>query len=154
VEIKNSYLAMIKAYPGGWGAMSGALGMTQSALENRIYERKGQAVLVETAMQMQAFSGTTLFAESIARASGGVFVKIPEVGEVDNDALLLKFNELHAHLGMLSRRFGEYTKDGELTEREQRDLRDISDEIHMTMQELLQLTVRVYGRAPRNGAAE
>ena len=34
---------MIRAFPVGWDAMAGALGMSRDALENRIYERKGQS---------------------------------------------------------------------------------------------------------------
>lgn len=41
VNIRQSYLAMIKNYQGGWDAMAGALGMSRDALVNHIYERKG-----------------------------------------------------------------------------------------------------------------
>lgn len=64
MNIRKAYLAMIKEYPGGWDAMSAALGMTRDALENRIYERKGQSVLVETALQMQIFSASSHFADA------------------------------------------------------------------------------------------
>ena len=56
--MRKAYLSMIRAFPGGWDAMAGALGMSRDALENRIYERKGQSVLVETALQMQQFSSS------------------------------------------------------------------------------------------------
>lgn len=88
MEIKKAYLAMIKEYPGGWDAMSAALGMTRDALENRIYERKGQSVLVETALQMQLFSASTHFAEAVSQVSGGVFMKLPARNEHDRDELL------------------------------------------------------------------
>lgn len=144
VEIRRAYLSMIKAYQGGWDAMSAALGMSLSALENRIYERKGQGILVETALQMQAFSGTDFFAQAISASSGGTFVKLPRIDHVDNESLLVKFNELHAELGLLSQRFGEYTARGELNARERNDLSSIGAEIHRTMEELLALTFRIY----------
>lgn len=156
MDLRQARLKMIKAMQGGWDAMAAALGMTRDALENRIYERKGQSVLTETDMQMQAFSQSTYFAEAVAAASGGTFVKLPHLDDVDNDSLLAKFNELHAKLGLLSQRFGEYTKDGELSHREKSDLSSIGDEVHKTMQELLTLTFRIYCRsdAPAGKAGE
>jgi hypothetical protein len=56
---------MIATYPGGWAAMAAALGMTKDALENCVYERKGQQINVHTAMQLQAFSQTEFFAEAV-----------------------------------------------------------------------------------------
>lgn len=144
MDLRKARLSMIKAYPGGWDAISAALGMSRDALENRIYERKGQSVLTETDLQMQAFSGTTHFAEAVASLSGGTFVKLPNVDHVDNDSLLAKFNELHSELGLLSSKFSEYTKDDELDKRERADLTAIGDEVHRTMEELLALTFRIY----------
>lgn len=149
MEIKKAYLSMIKAFPGGWDAMAAALGMSRDALENRIYERKGQSVLVETALQMQAFSGTTHFAEAIAQGSGGVFLKLPSGGDHDREELLDKFNELYAELGDLSTRFKESVADGEIDKREREGLTDAGQHIHRTVQELLTLTFQIYCRRDR-----
>lgn len=144
MEIKKSYLAMIKAYPGGWDAMAAALGMTRDALENRIYERKGQSVLVETALQMQHFSATTHFAEAVAQESGGIFMRLPERSDQDRDELLAKFNELYAKLGDLSTKFRDYVRDNEIDRRERQDLSDVGQQIHRTVEELLALTFQIY----------
>jgi hypothetical protein len=146
MELRKAYLGMIKSFSGGWDAMCGALAMSRQALENRIYERKGQGVDVELAMQMQAFSGTTLFAEAIASASGGTFVKLPEICSIDNDGLLMKFNALHTKIGLLSQKFAEYTDDDEVDQHERASLNAIGDEIHKATQELLALTFRIYCR--------
>lgn len=150
MEIRKAYLAMIKEYPGGWDAMSAALGMTRDALENRIYERKGQSVLVETALQMQRFSNSTHFAEAVAQVSGGVFMKLPEQGEHDREELLAKFNELYAELGDLSVKFKVSVEDGEIDKRERADLTDVGQHIHRTVEELLTLTFQIYCR-PTSG---
>lgn len=154
MEIRKSYLETIKAFPGGWDAIAPALGLSRDALENRIYERKGQSVLVETALQMQAFSGTTHFAEAIATISGGVFVRIPQAGAIGNDELLSRFNALHAKIGLLSQKFSEYTADDNIDKRERVDMSAIGDDIHRATQELLAVTFRVYCRAPDAVAAE
>ena len=152
MDIKKSYLAMIKAFPGGWDAIAGALGMSRDAIENRIYERKGQGVLVDTAMQIQKFSGTTHFAEAVAAVSGGTFVRLPEV-EVENVDILRKFNELYAELGRFSSDFNQATADDEIDRREEAVLRDDADRMHKTLSELVALTMRVYGKpAGQEGA--
>lgn len=152
MDIKKSYLAMIKAFPGGWDAIAGALGMSRDAVENRIYERKGQGVLVETALQMQKFSGTTHFAEAVAAVSGGTFVKLPDV-EVENVDILRKFNELYAELGRFSSDFNQATADDEIDRREEAVLRDDADRMHKALSELVALTIRVYGKpAGQEGA--
>lgn len=143
MDIRQSYLAMIKAFPGGWDAMVGALGMSRDALENRIYERKGQGVLVETALQIQKFSGTTHFAETVAVASGGTFVKLPEA-EIHNEDLTKKFNELYAQLGKFSSDFNQATADEVIDRREESILAADVDQLHKTLSELLGLVLCVY----------
>lgn len=143
---RKYYLEMIRAFPGGWEAMAGALGMTKDALENRLYERKGQQLTVQTAMQMQAFSGTTHFAEGVAQESGGVFLKLPETRDIGNEELLAEFNLLYAKLGELSGKFREYVKDNEISKTERADLDATAQEIHRTVEELLALSYSVYCR--------
>lgn len=155
MEIRKSYLLMIRAFAGGWDAMTGALGMSRDALENRIYERKGQGILVETALQLQAFSGTTYFAEAVAAASGGTFVKLPADVSTDNEVLSKKFHELYAELGTFSVHFSAATEHDEINRRDQADLVAIGDEMHKTISELLALTFRIYcrhGERPGKGA--
>jgi hypothetical protein len=118
--------------------------MSRDAIENRIYERKGQGVLVETALQMQKFSGTTHFAEAVAAVSGGTFVKLPET-EVENADLMRKFNDLYAELGRFSSDFNQAIEDDEINRREEALLRDGADRVHKVLGELLALSLRVYG---------
>jgi hypothetical protein len=121
--------------------------MSRDALENRIYERKGQSILVETAMQMQKFSNSTHFVEAVAQESGGVFMPYPERGdECDKDELLDKFNQLYAELGELSKTFKVSVADGEIDKRERADLVDVGQQIHRVVEELLGLTFRIYCR--------
>jgi hypothetical protein len=144
VNLRQAYLSMIKRFPGGWDAICGALGMSRDALENRIYERRGQSVLVETALQMQAFTDSTCFAEAIAALSGGTFVRIAQGDAVGNQELLAKFNALHAHIGRLVLYFTEATADEQLDRSECAHLSAIGDEIHRATQELLALVFRIY----------
>lgn len=144
MELKQAYQRMIKAFPGGWDAMAGALGMSRMCLENRIYERKGQSLLVETAVQMQHTSSTTFFAEAVAQLSGGVFMRMPKHDNIDREELLIKFNQLYAELGHLSIKFKDSVSDGEIDHKERADLTDVSQDIHRTVEELMALTFRIY----------
>lgn len=149
MEIKKAYLQMIKAFPGGWDSVAPALGFTRDALENRIYERKGQGMLVDTALQMQATTGTKFFAEAVAQASGGIFMQMPGDGDHDREELLAKFNELYAKLGDLSVTFKDAIKDDEIDASERAALTDVGQQIHSTVEGLLGLTFQIYCRPTR-----
>lgn len=153
MDMRKTFLEMIRAFPGGWDAMAAALGMTRDALENRIYERKGQSMHLDTSLQMQAFSRTTLLAEAVARLSGGTFMVLPDSDLHDREELLTKFNELHAHLGDLSRKFSEYTRDNVVVRQERLSLEEVGQQIHRTVAELLALTFQIYCR-PDQGTTE
>ena len=143
---------MIKAFPGGWDAIAAALGMSRDALENRIYERKGQGVTVETALQIQAFSQTTCFAEAVATASGGTFIKLPGDLVEDNELLMAKFQSLYTELGQFSKDFSAATADDLIDKREQLILEHDVAQLHKVLAELLALTMRIYAPQGAKGA--
>ncbi|WP_099762786.1 YmfL family putative regulatory protein [Janthinobacterium sp. 35] len=155
MKIKKSYLAMIRAFPGGWDAIAAALGMSRNGLENRVYERKGQGVTVDTALQLQAFSGTTLFAEAVAASSGGAFVKLPEDICDGNEALAKKFRDIYVRLGVFASHFEEATADEVIDPRERACLDADIDGLQRGLSELMALTIRVYclPDAGQDGAA-
>jgi hypothetical protein len=144
MKIKQSYLAMIKAFPGGWDAIVGGLGMTRSSLENRIYERKGQDVGVDLALQIQAFSATTYFAEAVATASGGTFVKLPDDLSDANECQMEKAQALYIELGDYFKALRTATADGVIDKGERITLEAAAARVHKNMGELHALTLRLY----------
>lgn len=124
--------------------MSAAMGMTRDALENRVYERRGQSVSLDLAVQMQKTSGTTLLARAIATDAGGVFYKLVEPGSVDREELHDKFQELYQELGRLSHQYVEFTSDNHIDKRERSQLEVTADEIHQTVRELVGLMFAIY----------
>lgn len=154
MDIRKAHTEMIKAYDGGWEVMAAALGMSKDALENRVYERKGQSVSVHTSLQMQKFSKTTFFAEAISAESGGVFIKLPDFNACDHDELLHKFNQLYAELGKLSEKFMQHTKDGQITKKEKSDLTETGQKIHRNVQELLAIAFAIYCPEDKNSNDE
>jgi hypothetical protein len=144
MELLPAYQEMIKVH--GWVGTAATLGMTRSALEARVYEVKGSGMRVETALLIQAHSGTTHFAEAVAKATGGIYVDLPSGEGVNGLSLEEKFHELYAELGTLSRTYSTATKNGEIDAVERAQLEAISDQMHKTMKELMGLMFHVYCR--------
>ncbi|WP_230939806.1 YmfL family putative regulatory protein [Burkholderia territorii] len=145
MNLRQAYQAMCRAFPGGVEAMAAALGMSSSSLQNRMYEVKGQVLHVEHALAMQTLTGRTDFAEAIARTTGGVFVQLPGMeDECDNQELLTKFTLILDQLGALARTHAQAIADGVVDDHEKAELERIAHDAHRHIQELLQLTFRIY----------
>lgn len=144
MDLLSAYQEMIKAH--GWNGTAATLGMTKSALEARVYEVKGSGMRVDTALLIQAYSGTTHFAQAIAEQSGGVFIQLPEGEGVTAEELSGKFHELYVELGRLSATYTAAIQDGEIDRRERADLENISQEMHKTTRELMALMFQIYCR--------
>lgn len=153
MNLRQARLKMIRAVDGGWDVAAALLGMSRDALENRIYERRGQSMRTDEDLQLQKASRSTFFTEAVCAESGGTFVKLPNLDHVGNDDILNKMNELHIELGQWSATLAAATKDGEIDKREEADLSAIMDEIHRTLDEIRALTFRLYRRADSDKAA-
>ena len=125
--------------------MCTALGMTRDALENRVYERRGQDLTQQTALQMQIFSNTTFIAEAFAAESGGTFLKLPCVEHVGDEVVAAKFQELVEEIGALSAKFRLAVKDGFINKKEEESLDSIVDDIHRTTSEFQALSKKYNG---------
>lgn len=147
-RLRNSYQQMCRAISGGWSAMAAAVGLSKDGLENRVYERKGQEVTVHLAMQLQASSGTTLFAEAIAAESGGVFIPLPTVDGVDDEEIQALYMELVDEVGKLAREWREATRDGEVCAKERARLDAIRQAICTKATQMNALTFKVFCREP------
>ena len=126
--------------------MAAALGTYRGSLQNRIYECKGGTMSVETAMQMQAISGTTYFAEAVAAQTGGSFVKRPELDHLDNEAISQKYQEIVIELAEWSRSLIKATEDHEIDKQERAELSAIIDEMHKRLDEMRAITFEIYCR--------
>lgn len=125
--------------------MATALGMSAASLQNRIYEVKGQVLHTEHALAMQTLSGRSDFAEAVARITGGMFVQLPGLDdECDNQELLTKFTLILDRLGVLARTHAQAISDGVVDDHEKAELERIAHDAHRHIQELLQLTFRIY----------
>jgi hypothetical protein len=145
-DFTKAYQGMIKVH--GWNGTAATLDMKRASLEARVYELNGHGMRVPLAMMIQAYSGTTLFAEAVAAASGGVFIQLPDAGPLDGHDLMAKFHELYAEIGELSSTYTAAIADGEIDKRERAELEHIEQSMHKTMAELMGTMFRVYCRPP------
>jgi hypothetical protein len=144
VSLRKAYQDMIKVH--GVVDTATLLELTESALDNRVYERQGQAFTVRQSIRLQQISGLPRFAEEIARLSGGTFIKLPVVENIGNEDLFAKFRELHAELGELSAKWSQFTMDDELDAGEREKLKSIQNDIHRALEELMAMSFAVYCR--------
>lgn len=143
--LREAKLKMIESVAGGWDVAAAYLGMSTNALRNRIYEVKDQRLSDEKSIALQQLSNTSCYADAVARESGGVFVRLPDV-ECDNEDLMRKFNQLYMLMGNFSRDFdGALSNDGVIDKREEAILELDVVSIQKSASELLALMVRVYG---------
>lgn len=144
MDLLTAYQEMIKVH--GWNGTAATLGMNKSALEARVYEVKGSGMRVDTALLIQAYAGTSHFAQAVAKATGGVYIDLPTAEGPAGGDLEAKFHELYAELGNLSMTYSAATKDGEIDTCEKAKLEEIGQQMHKTMKELMALMFQIYCR--------
>ncbi|MDH4585618.1 hypothetical protein E8F20_27605 [Pseudomonas sp. BN415] len=77
--------AVIAAYPGGRECAAARLGLDLKKFDNHLYENAGHRPLSdEQVLQLEQDTRTTYLADYICGMYQGVFVSMPEVGELDN----------------------------------------------------------------------
>lgn len=145
MSMRDTVTQMVKAMPGGQPAMAAALGMTDSAFHNRRYECRGQAFDLDQFLAMQSLCGQPLFAAAVAQVSGGVFVALPDAGELDNEELLVKQSQLIAEVGRLAADLSASISDGCLSAAEHDRLREDARSIYQAAIELVSLGQLIYG---------
>ena len=145
--INQALRTMAQSPNGGYAVTSSMLGITRAALENRLYEVKGQRVSIEEAMLMQRLLERTDFAEAVAAESGGVFVAVPEM---DAAALLGEDIREHLHhsveeLGTLFSTWRNSTADGCLSKTESAQLWQQVRSVVNRVVAVAAVTDRIYG---------
>jgi hypothetical protein len=146
VGFRQAFVKMIEA-SGGRDNMARELAITTSALDNRVHEKgtPPQRVYPDMAIQMQVISGTTFFAEEVARQSGGTFIALPQAAdEMDNEQIQDKFLRIVERVGELATCHRKATEDGHVDRDERSSLDGIAHEIHRSVQEMLALTYMIY----------
>ncbi len=78
---------IIKHTKGGRGSLAGAIGMSETTFNNKLYERNGCRFFDDEDLEaMDIHAGTYFLAEYRANLRGGLFIPLPSV-EVDEQEL-------------------------------------------------------------------
>lgn len=121
--MKQTIIEMIEQIPGGKSAVAGFLGFTESELNNRLYQTKGQRFKNEELIAIQQEYGCTQFIDELCRLAGGRFV--PDVAEDELDKVELANLQLHelSARGLLFALLEKALEDGEVTSQEEDKIR-------------------------------
>lgn len=136
---------MVAEFGPGKDALAAAMGMSAAQFHNRRYELRNQHFDVDEFLAMQGIVGSTAFAEFIAEQSGGAFVPLPDVADVDNDDLLNRQLELAEEVGALARLMKDSIRDGSINAGERSALYDEANKLFRMAHELVGVAVLVYG---------
>ncbi|HHF0149675.1 TPA: YmfL family putative regulatory protein [Haemophilus influenzae] len=123
MAMKKVIMEMIEKIPGGKSAVAGFLGFTESELNNRLYQTKGQRFKNEELIAIQQEYGCTQFIDELCRLAGGRFV--PDVAENELDKVELANLQLHelSARGLLFAALETALEDGEITSKEEDKIR-------------------------------
>ena len=123
MAMKQTIIEMIEQIPGGKSAVAGFLGFTESELNNRLYQTKGQRFKNEELIAIQQEYGCTQFIDELCRLAGGRFV--PNVAEDELDKVELANLQLHelSARGLLFAALETALEDGEITSKEEDKIR-------------------------------
>ncbi len=150
-DISDAIHQLITQTPGKYDAMAKQLcplSGTENALRNRVRQLAGQVVPLGMAIEMESISGRSDITEAMCKRAGGVFVKLPEVNDIGNDELLIKFNDLLVALGDFGRAHNEFTSDGILDRDETKRLKAKGYKAQSIIAEIVAVTVMLWGDAP------
>ena len=119
MAMKQTIIEMIEKVPGGKSAVAGFLGFTESELNNRLYQTKGQRFKNEELIALQLEYGCTDFIDELCRNAGGRFVKDTDADNLDAVEMAnIQLHELSAR-GVLFGVLEETLEDGEITQAEE-----------------------------------
>ncbi|MFV0611026.1 YmfL family putative regulatory protein [Klebsiella aerogenes] len=134
----------IAELPGGYAEASEWLDVTENSLFNRLRADGDQVFPFGWAMVLQRAGGSHHTANAIAKASGGVFVPLADVEEVDNGDINQRLMESVEWIGKHSQYLRKATADGVIDRDERAQIEANSYQVMAKWQEHLTLLFRVF----------
>lgn len=125
MAMKRTIIGMIDRCQGGKSAVAGFLGLSEQALNNRLYQTKGQRFTCEELMAIELEYGVSDWSDEVNRRLGKVAVSVPNIEELDEVELsALQLREL-AERGILFSKLSGFLADGVITSVEASILRKL-----------------------------
>ncbi|EDO5624410.1 hypothetical protein C2B34_01610 [Salmonella enterica] len=144
----------ISSLHGGYEEAAEWLDVTKDALFNRLRTGGDQIFPIGWALVLQRAGGTYHLAHSVARASGGVFVALPDIEEVDNADINQRLLEAMEDLGVYSQKVRAAIEDGVIDRREREEIDAELHRVIVKMQEHASLVFRVFCPPEKGDARE
>lgn len=125
LETRRQVMAAVSnAFPGGMDCAAARLGIKDKRLENQIYETAGCKPLSDAEIfVLESETNTEHLPDYICGMYGGVFVKIPQAGELDNVDLYQRSLAASAQRGALDQMVLSALDDGEIDAEEAKKIR-------------------------------
>ncbi|CAM6615078.1 TPA: DNA-binding protein [Klebsiella aerogenes] len=144
----------ITELPGGYAEAAEWLGVTENALFNRLRVDGDQIFPLGWAMVLQRAGGANHIADAVARQSGGVFVPLADIEEVDNGDINQRLMESIEWIGKHSNFVRKATADGVIDEAERAQIEENSYQVIAKFQEHITLLYRVFCVTEKSDARE
>lgn len=129
-------------------------GITTQSLFNRLRTEGDQLFPFGWAMVLQQASGNHFIANAVARASGGIFVPQPDVGDVDNEDINIRLMEALSAIGEYCECIKESIADGEVDDAEREKIEERLYQASSKLQEHASLVYRVFCRPEKVDASD
>ena len=146
--INTAIRDMAKSVVGGHATMATMLSLnSKTALENRIYQVRGQSISIDEAMLMQRFTERTDFAQAVAHESGGVFIPLPPIdaAALTGEDITDNFMAAYVELGEFTRQWRNATHDGKVCSAESTALWQKVRALTQRITAIAVLTDQIYG---------
>lgn len=115
--------AVIAAYPGGRECAAARLGLELKKFDNHLYENAGHRPLSdEQVLQLEQDTRTSYLADYICGLYQGVFVSMPDVGELDNVDLYARSINTEVKEGRVGQVIAKALADQRITQREAEEI--------------------------------
>ncbi|BBS48807.1 YmfL family putative regulatory protein [Klebsiella quasipneumoniae] len=134
----------IAELPGGYAEAAEWLDVTENSLFNRLRTDGDQVFPFGWAMVLQRAGGSHHIANAIAKASGGVFVPLTDVEDVDNGDINQRLMESVEWIGKHSQYLRKATADGVIDRDERVQIEANSYQVMAKWQEHLALLFMVF----------
>ncbi|WP_095059259.1 MULTISPECIES: YmfL family putative regulatory protein [unclassified Pseudomonas] len=109
-------IEVAKKYPGGQVCASARLSLDLKRFKNQVYESGGVVPLSdEEVYVLESEQGTTRLPDYICAMYGGVFVRLPEVGDLDNVDMHQRSLRTSVKRGRVDQFLALALEDGEIT---------------------------------------
>ncbi|MEG9531374.1 YmfL family putative regulatory protein [Mannheimia indoligenes] len=144
MTMKQTIIEMIESCTGGKSAVAGFLGLTESELNNRLYQSKKQRFKDEELIAIEQEFGVSHWSDEVNRQLGKVAFRVPNADELDTAELSeLQLHEL-AKRGLLFAELEKALADGEVTQAEADVLGKLLNRSQCATAKVITATIELY----------